>query len=837
MRNNRRNDYSRGRRSFFFTWVLLGLIAFLISACDSRPLTESAPKAAAPEVSAPAVISDHHLQELFKAMGSPEAAATLDLRNFPLMDPGHPPSNPQDQALWPLYGFMLGEVCRIRGDTGQAKNWYQNLTTWAAANPYQDVWGASGLVSVALWRWCQLAAKNPELPPQEGEQILKLTAVLWKTRFMKGMSEPFHYLMALPQLKEDTLRSLVLLASRQNKTREALGYFIEYLTVARTAELNEVESALLKKATDENRLSLGKVALIIGKRLESLKDYEGAKRWLSQAEQTGSLQVQAEASFYLARLGRPLGKCPDKDTLKLLDKTIQYATDPDLVQDALYLWAGLHMREGWCSNDAEFIQSLNKLLQDFPDGRRSDDALYRLAVYHLDLYWTTGDDNHLDQALGFFQKIQKVKDQDDYLDSSWFQPAVAFYARGKPGDRTKAMDLLQELVNNRPDGPLQLAAFFWLGRMAAESGDTTTSKEYFGKVIHDSPFDYYAIRARMHLNRGNEATAEVYPDQATRKELQEKYAAARKQVAVSPPVISGQSPYHLRLKRSLESRLYYQTLCTFIDIKRQIKGLRGKRCENIPLAELDNHFLLGPTVILMSLRQDALAAADWLPEPEKLLEIAGAIRYLPKDSQKPYGDWPLVIYLTEARDQPYKVRSIIQNDPRYPAIAYPEEVFAGNLKKYGEEFEVPPELLYSVIRNESDFYPLAISPDGAMGLVPFSSMTFKALDQRWKLLAKRLKDSPADFLLDPDANIYLGARFFGEELLPRQKGDMVLALLEFYSGYPAVKNWLVKWRQQGKERDYEFMLETARHRSTASFARHVLGTISVVQSAGFYRKD
>ncbi len=840
MRNNRRNDYSRRHRRSCCIWALLGLIAFLFSACDSGTLKDSAPQKSAPEVPHAAVISDHHLQELFKGILSPEAAASLDLGKFPVLDPGDPPLNHQDQALWPLYGFMLGEVYGLRGDTGQAKKWYQGLTTWAAADPYKDGWGASGLVSVALWRWCQLAAKNPQLSPQEGEQILKLAAGLKKTRFMKGMSEPFHYLMALPQLQEETLRSLVLLSFRQNKTREALGYFIEYLTVARTGELNEVELALLKKATDEHRLSLGKVALIIGKRLESLKDYEGAKNWLSKAEQTGSLQVQAEASFYLARLERPKGKCPDEKTLKLLDKTIRYASDPDLVQDALYLQASLYMREGWCRNDTEFITNLDKLLHDFPEGQRADDALYKLALYNLDLFWTTKDDKYLDQALVFFQKIRKVKGQDDYLDSSWFQPAMAFYARGKPEDRQKAADLLQQLIKKRPTGPLRVAASFWLGRMAAESGETAKSEKNFRRVIHDFPFDYYAIRARMHLHRRNEAATEIQPDPATRKELQDAYDASRKQLAASPPVIAGESRYHDRLKHALESQLYYRTLSTFIDIKRKSKGLRGKRCENISLAELDQHVLLAPTVILMSFRQDALAAVDCLPEPDNLLKIAGAIRYLPKDDKKPYGDWPLIILLTEARDHPYQMRSKIQRDVRYSAIAYPDEIFASYIKKYSQEFHVPPELLYSIMRDESNFYPLAVSPYGAMGLVPFSPMTFNALDRRWKLMQIRQLDptaGPEGFLLDPKANIYLGARFFGEELFPRQKGDMVLALLEFYSGYQAVKNWRVKWRQTGKERDYEFMLETAPHRGTAYFARHVLGTFSIVKSAGIYGQD
>jgi soluble lytic murein transglycosylase-like protein len=123
-----------------------------------------------------------------------------------------------------------------------------------------------------------------------------------------------------------------------------------------------------------------------------------------------------------------------------------------------------------------------------------------------------------------------------------------------------------------------------------------------------------------------------------------------------------------------------------------------------------------------------------------------------------------------------------------------------------------------------------------MGLFQFSKRTFDSLNKRWKVLELKHKHSREDFLFDINTNIYLGARFFGKELLPRYRGDLALSLMDFGSGYPAVKDWVGKWSKVGKEGDFEYMMETARHRQTADLVRSVFATMSIVQAADIFRQ-
>lgn len=62
-----------------------------------------------------------------------------------------PPS--KDAVAWPAFTFLAGEIYRSRQDRTSAGASYRALAQWAAADPFGDGWGGSGLAMVALWRW------------------------------------------------------------------------------------------------------------------------------------------------------------------------------------------------------------------------------------------------------------------------------------------------------------------------------------------------------------------------------------------------------------------------------------------------------------------------------------------------------------------------------------------------------------------------------------------------------------------------------------------------------------------------------------------------------------
>ena len=786
------------------------------------------------------VISDTHLQELFEALKGPPNAAALDLANYPPIDPLKPLLSPGDQAVWPLYAFLRGEVHRLRQDTAQAKSFHQGLCLWAAQDPYNDTWGASGLVSVSLWRWLQLAGNRP--PSREAGQLIDISAKLRKTLFMEEMVEPHKSLTALPQLEEEILRALVSLSFHLPRKEEAHRFFLDYLAVARSGQMTGEEQALLTEQVAAGKISPGKVPLLLGKRLDLVGDYDGALHWLNQAMEQGDTQIKAEASYHLVRLNRFKGGkhlCASPESLERLGFTIKYGADPDLVQAALLLQAKMYIREGCPQNPEEFFKTLEELGSRFPGGRLADNALYQQAIYCLYRYWDRREEPDFYRSIRLFQSIRRFQDRDDYLDASWFWPAMAHYSRQAEGDREKAVRLLQELEKARPNGPFHLRALFWLGRLAEDAGDQARAGQYFHQIIQEMPYSYYGIRARLHLSAGPAASRQFWVDDQTDKQL----AAAMRQgqAAVTDGLsLTADSPYHLRLQTALRSRLYYRSLRAFIAIKRGNETLRDQRCENLPLADLDRFHLLAPTAILLSLRQDARAAFSRNPIPDNRLKIATAIRFLPKDDPaEPYGDWPLVIYLTEAEDRPFAERAKVQKDPRFLALAYPKVLKPMVMKysqQFGQRYPVPPELLYAMMRHLSAFYPLAFSSDKAMGLFQFSRTTFDGLDNKWNVKAEKNKRSPEDFLFDPDASIYLAARFFGEELLPRYQGDQAYSLLDYIAGIGAVREWQHQWRRIDRETDYEYLVETTPYPKAAALVRQVMTAGSVVRAAGLYQE-
>lgn len=89
------------------------------------------------------------------------------------------------------------------------------------------------------------------------------------------------------------------------------------------------------------------------------------------------------------------------------------------------------------------------------------------------------------------------------------------------------------------------------------------------------------------------------------------------------------------------------------------------------------------------------------------------------------------------------------------------------VKKSATQYKLNPDLIRAVIRQESAYYPCAVSDKGAMGLMqlmPETVNTFKVADP-----------------FDPAQNIESGARYL-KQLLARFKGDLKLALAAYNAG-------------------------------------------------------
>lgn len=151
----------------------------------------------------------------------------------------------------------------------------------------------------------------------------------------------------------------------------------------------------------------------------------------------------------------------------------------------------------------------------------------------------------------------------------------------------------------------------------------------------------------------------------------------------------------------------------------------------------------------------------------------------------------------------------LQNHPYAPVefwrLSYPRP-YSDTVKAAANEFQVDPLLIWSVMRAESVYDPVALSGVGARGL-----MQIMPTSQEW--IAGQLGETlPPGAAFEPEANIRMGAWFL-RFLLEYFNGDLELAIAAYNGGAASVDSWLenplvkdrddfLRWIGYGETREY-----------------------------------
>ncbi len=99
--------------------------------------------------------------------------------------------------------------------------------------------------------------------------------------------------------------------------------------------------------------------------------------------------------------------------------------------------------------------------------------------------------------------------------------------------------------------------------------------------------------------------------------------------------------------------------------------------------------------------------------------------------------------------------------------ALPSDEVDDLVTQAGEATSVPPDLLRSVMKEESGFRPCAVSPKGAMGLM--------------QLMGSTANEFGVTNAFDPRENVTAGAKFL-KQLINLYNGDLALALSAYNAG-------------------------------------------------------
>lgn len=120
---------------------------------------------------------------------------------------------------------------------------------------------------------------------------------------------------------------------------------------------------------------------------------------------------------------------------------------------------------------------------------------------------------------------------------------------------------------------------------------------------------------------------------------------------------------------------------------------------------------------------------------------------------------------------------------RLLCFVYPNN-YVLSVKKYAKMYDVPQELVFSVIKAESNFDKNAVSKKGAIGLMQIMVPTGE-----WVAEKIKMNDFKKELLYEPDVNIEIGC-FYLSYLLDLYKNNEKCALAAYNAGPANVDKWL-----------------------------------------------
>ncbi|WP_305986454.1 lytic transglycosylase domain-containing protein [Roseibium sp. MMSF_3544] len=738
---------------------------------------------------------------------------------------------------WPIYTFLRAEAHLERREIQDALELYKDVIQASATRLNSDTLGGTAIAPFAVYRWLSISVKGQatfQTNKEEVRQVAAWTIELMASRLGYAVSAYHPNLPRLPLLEEAIFHLLSEVAFKAEMHDEAGQYYLYYLSKLRSENKNPQSDPLYRFVLDEKIVSKDRIALIRGRHfvqfaIEEKKNkrsehFKKAIPFLEEAAKSEDSQVAVEAMFWMAR-ATPTSERDDKEkVLDWYEKAYRYSSRNKFVEEALFRKGIIHWNMG-----TGHKETFERVLKEFPKGEFADDALFNRALAEL-------IENGLEAAKPWFIKLQDFEGENDRVDSASLLPALSLIWKNTAEADEEARLILEKYLERHPQGELINRARFWLGRIAEDNGQYEVARQHFQICFEKHPFDYYGIRALMHLHAGKEARRQLLPEDA---ELMLKLRRAYAQLPTNrfysqAPVLtkeesiseareaagtkkSGKAnrrslsgPYKERVESALGSGLYRAAMKSEIEL---LEFEATRRVEEFAPAEIDAYGLFTRIAVILSLRQEALTAVAVEDTPQTRLYIADAVaRYAE--------DWPLSMTLLYSGMTTYfPQKSALMNEPGFLRVSYPT-VYESAIIEQSQAYRVDPKLLYAVMRNESRFYAAALSHAQALGLFQFIPSTFESLDlkhlsdgtlgQGWKLSNKQEGLDRVAFLQNADNSIYLGARWFGNLLLPNNDNNELHALMEHHSGGRRVSEWKNTWEKKGWLNDVELMVESFR---------------------------
>jgi soluble lytic murein transglycosylase len=153
---------------------------------------------------------------------------------------------------------------------------------------------------------------------------------------------------------------------------------------------------------------------------------------------------------------------------------------------------------------------------------------------------------------------------------------------------------------------------------------------------------------------------------------------------------------------------------------------------------------------------------------------------------------------------------------KYWEALFPKAYWS-DLKRFSAANGLDPYLVASLIRQESEFNPGAVSRANAVGLMQLLPKTGKVVAKQVKL-----RHYNSSQLYTPAVNLQLGTRYF-RGMVDKFGGSFEYALAAYNAGSDRVEEWL----GQGKYRDPQEFVESIPFTETREYVQAILRNASV----------
>lgn len=417
--------------------------------------------------------------------------------------------------------------------------------------------------------------------------------------------------------------------------------------------------------------------------------------------------------------------------------------------DMIYLIARSYRRLGKASQATFWYDKHIKL---FPYHKKSHDIIWYRA-------WQMEDDGKWKEAREFYKKLYEIHKNRSKADDSSFRFALSYYREERFENALKSFD---RFLKRYPSSFLIPGAKYWKSRCYFESGDTTKGVKTASWIVDNYPNDYYAYRSKV---------------------LLEKYVDSSALFCMDTMYQNGETVEWL----DSVSRHSGGTF-TCSDTARFILGTRIAAVGMLDRAEL----ILEPFEV--NFYKNLLVQY----ELARLYKVCGnadkSFRVIKKLTWR--------IPLSARKCMPAPMYSLI-----YPSS------YKNRIIKEAAIRKVEPELVSSIIRQESMFNPVAVSPVGAIGLMQIMPYTGEEI-------AGDLNDTTfvVDSLYSPNLNIRFGT-YYISKLLKQFNGDKVLAIAGYNGGPHNAK----KWKAAHSDDGFELFIEDIGFSETRKYVKKVLG--------------